>query len=73
MKYYHFLSDQRTVREISFEEYQKIIRQDQAKVERWRMVVAVGKHWLNIHTGSRFVFLDTRQIEQVLLGEKKEA
>jgi len=70
MKYYHFLSDLRTVREITYEEYLRTINNPTTLNKR--RVVAVGKHWVNFHYGDYYVFVDTRQIAQVMPKEVKE-
>lgn len=60
MKYYHLLSDDKTVKEISWEKYRKLCQRDGFKV------VALEKAWLNARKGTNYVYIHLRQLRQIL-------
>lgn len=60
MKYYHLLSDDKTVKEITWEKYRKLAQGDRSKV------LALANSWLNIRKGKHYVYIHLRQLEEVL-------
>lgn len=60
MKYYHLLSDDKTVKGISWEKYRKLCQRDGFKV------VALEKAWLNMRKGTNYVYINLRQLRQIL-------
>lgn len=60
MKYFHLLSDDKTVREISWEKYRKLCMGDRSKV------LALAKSWLNIRKGKHYVKVNLKQLEEIL-------
>jgi hypothetical protein len=66
VKFYHFHSDGKTVKEISAEQYFKLMNRGEKSKRRYSTLVKVFKNDIFVRRGHNYVWLKKRQIEQVL-------
>lgn len=65
-KYYHLLSDRKTVKEITFDDWSHIVRVENSKVTRARLVCRVSKHEIYFRQGKKSMWLAISQVGAII-------
>jgi len=68
-KYYWLLSDGKTVREISWEEYHKINMENWKRETNLKLICYLDNSFFQARRGKKYVTVHLRQLKQILNGE----
>ena len=64
-RFFHVSSDKKNIKELPFQEYQKIVRADYDNINK-RLLCAVSQNWISIVRGRHVVGIYREQLEKIL-------